>query len=166
MTKEDLLKKLKEIFTYDQISGNFTHNFSRGLRKAGDVVGTINKGGYLQFQISGKIYLAHRLAWLYMTGDWPEGMIDHKDLDRKNNSWSNLRDVPRKVNARNGAIRKNNSSGFRGVSWNKQENKWYAYISVDGKLKSLGRFLHKEDAILARMTAEKKYGYWVDRVCD
>lgn len=87
---------------------------------------------------------------------------DKGDLDK----WTNLRDVTSSVNIRNQAKRKNNTSGKTGVAWNKREGKWHAYIYADGKCKTLGYFDYKEDAIFARMTAEKNLGFWVDKVCE
>lgn len=159
-------ERLKEIYSYDSESGLFTFNVKRGPMRVGDVAGTINKGGYIQINFDGKIYVAHRLAWLYVIGEWPDGWIDHKDTVRTNNRFDNLRVVTPTVSNRNRNMNKRNTSGTTGISWNKKESKWQAYICVDSRMINLGWFEHKEDAILARMTAEKKYGYWVDKVFD
>jgi len=101
-----------------------------------------------------------------MTGEWPCGDVDHKDTDRVNNKWNNLRDVTKSVNSRNKSQHKNNTSGSVGVSWHSKREKWVATIYVEGKQLHLGYFDFKEDAILARMTAEKENGYWLDKVWD
>lgn len=167
MTEEELALKLKEDYVYDPDSGLVTNARKRtGRGKAGDVVGTTNRGGYLVMTLNSKTQLIHRVAFLYMTGKWPTGFVDHRDTDRTNNRWSNLRDVDRNVNARNKSVQKNNSSGVVGVSWSSTASLWRADICVEGKQIWLGSFQHKEDAIFARTTAEKDYGYWVDKVWD
>lgn len=166
MTAEDLLKQSKEILSYSPHTGKFTYIQKRKRMDIGDTAGSLNKAGYIQLNLFGKVYAAHRIAFLFMTGQWPIGVIDHKDLDKTNNKWTNLRDVTSSVNIRNQAKRKNNTSGKTGVAWNKREGKWHAYIYADGKCKTLGYFDYKEDAIFARMTAEKNLGFWVDKVCE
>ena len=158
------VERLKELYSYNDQTGIFVLNVSRGPRKAGTEAGTLNKRGYLQIQIDGKFYLSHRLAWLYMTGCWPTSHIDHKDRDRLNNRFSNLRVVTQTTNNRNKKKDRRNSSGFTGVSWSKRDKKWYAYISVESKMISLGSYESIEDAVLARKNAEDEYGYSLDRV--
>lgn len=159
-------ERLKELYTYEPDNGVFIFNKTRGPMKQGSVAGSLNKHGYLQMHIDGKIYLVHRMVWLYMTGEVPEMWIDHIDTVKTNNVWTNLRLVTPSVSNRNRNKSKRNSSGTVGVSWDKSIGKWYAYICVDSQMIGLGRFDYKEDAILARMTAEKKYNYWVDKAVD
>lgn len=166
MVDTELQEKLKEILEYNPETGDFIYKVRRGYMLIGEVAGSVNSNGYRQIQFEGKSCRAHRLAFLYMTGAWPVGEVDHKDTDRLNNSWDNLRDVDPVINRRNKSIHRNNTSGIVGVSWNKSDNRWRAYIGVDGKIINIGQFIHKEDAIFARMTAEKDYGYWVDKVWD
>lgn len=166
MLELELQSKLKEILEYSPETGEFTYIVRRGYMTAGEVAGSVNGHGYKQIKFEGKLQQSHRLAFLYMTGAWPVGEVDHKDTDRLNNKWDNLRDVGIVVNRRNKSKHKNNTSGVIGVSWNKVSGTWQAHIGVDGKLIGLGNFVHKEDAILARMTAEKEYGYWLDKVWD
>lgn len=96
---------------------------------AGKKVGGIHNGktGYqfIQVVLNNKHYKAHRLAWLYMTGETPPSQIDHIDHDGTNNRWANLRDGS-EINPRNRSMRRNNKSGVTGVSWNRQCNKWVA----------------------------------------
>lgn len=160
------VERLKELYTYDSLTGLFTFNVRLGPMKVGDVAGAIATGGYIQISIDGKKYPAHRLVWLYMTGEWPDDLIDHKDTVRTNNRFNNLRVVTSSVSNRNRGLDKRNKSGVTGVAWDKSTSKWYAYICVESQMINLGKFEYKEDAILARMTAEKKYNYWVDRAFD
>lgn len=159
-------ERLKEVYNYDPESGLFTFKIKRGPMEVGSLAGTVNKGGYIQMSFDGKLYVAHRLAWLYMTGSWPDGWVDHRDTIRTNNRFDNLRVVTPTVSNRNRNMNKRNTSGTTGISWNKKQSKWQAHICVDSKMINLGSFEYKEDAIFARMTAEKKYGYWVDKVFD
>lgn len=82
---------------------------------------------------------------------------DHADRNTFNNLKSNLRKANRTENARNYSKQKNNTSGFSGVSWDKQHSKWVANITIEKKRKKIGRFANKEDAIVARLQAEKEY---------
>lgn len=105
----------------------------------------------------GKNYLAHRVAWAWMTGEWPENMIDHEDQDSLNNRWNNLRDVDNSVNQRNTTRRKDNSSGVTGVSWHC--GTWLVRISTeDGQIR-VGRSKCLEEATKMRRDAEREYGY-------
>ena len=86
------LNYLRSILTYDPETGIFTNRVQRGLRgDIGKPTGSYDKDGYVILQINGKKYKAHRVAWLWMTGEWPEHEIDHKDGQPWNNVWLNLR---------------------------------------------------------------------------
>ena len=112
-----------------------------------------------QIRINGRNYLSSRLAFLYMTGRWPEQLIDHIDVNPLNNRWANLREADKRANAMNTRPPKNNTSGHKGVSWSKNKRKWEAYIKVDQKRLNLGRYKDKEDAIRAyRNAATKHFG--------
>jgi len=152
---------VRELFHYSVITGRFTRITPRKGRGGhiGAVAGTLSHG-YTVINIDGFPRAAHRLAWLYVTGGYPPQGIDHIDRNRHNNSWHNLRLASPAVNARNLPKRKDNSSGQVGVYLDKRRGTWYARISLNsGELKSLGSYKTKEDAIAARKSAEKKYGY-------
>ncbi len=97
-----------------------------------------------------------------MTGAMPCDEIDHIDHDRCNNRWENLREVTHRENSMNTSMRSDNTSGAMGVSFAKREQKYNAYIHVDGKRKSLGYFEDINDAIAARVAAEVEFGYHVN----
>jgi len=118
----------------------------------------INGSGYRWGRVLGKNYLGHRIIWFMAYGYWPN-QIDHIDGDRANNSLHNLRDVTNQINSMNIKIPSSNTSGHIGVCWDKSRNKWLAHITVDKKLKNLGRFINKEDAVKVRKEAEEKYGF-------
>jgi len=128
--------------------------------KVGAPAGCLNKStGYLEIKINGTKYKAHRLAYLYYHGHWPENDIDHINGIKTDNREENLRDVSHYENMRNQVLRKNNNSGVTGVSWHKASGKWRVYINTEYKIKHLGYYDKLEDAIKARKEAEIKYRY-------
>jgi len=114
---------------------------------------------YLRCAIFGRFYRVHRIIWMWMTGDWPAHEIDHKNHDRADNRWCNLRAVTGAENKKNRPRQKNNSSGTPGVFWASREQKWVAAIKVSGKRRHLGYFTDKSIAISKRKAAEIKYGF-------
>lgn len=152
-------KILKELVNYNPDTGAFKWMQAAMLisgRSKGP--GRIDTHGYLQISVNGKRHLAHRLAWLYVYGEWPN-QIDHINGDRLDNRIPNLRDVNSLENAKNQKKYKNNKSGVIGVGWNKRACKWRARITVDGYTKELGSFSKKEDAKKARSKAEKELNF-------
>jgi len=110
--------------------------------------------------VGGRRYLAHRLAWLYATGDWPVGEIDHINQDRRDNRLANLRPVERIHNSWNRGIQRNNKSGHLGVFWCSQKSKWQATIMERRKTRHLGYFSDAAEAgdayLLAKATRDSK----------
>ena len=156
ITKDQLLP----ILSYNKDSGNFTWLANRGRNaKAGAKAGSIDAKGYVCIKINGKSYKAHRLAFLFMTGEWPRNHVDHQDHNRSNNKWGNIIQATRVDNGRNTSLQVDNTSGFTGVVWKKGSNKWQAKITVMGKRIYLGCFLEFNDAVSARKEANKKYGF-------
>lgn len=114
------LERLKELFEYNSETGLFIRKISCGRQKAGVIAGTLMKDKkYVAIAIDGELYYAHRLAWLYMTGEWPKDLIDHIDIDGKNNKWVNLRETTNAQNLRNRKANKNNTTGVKGIHKNK-----------------------------------------------
>ena len=152
---------LKEHVHYDPDTGIFTRvKRSANAIQVGDVAGGLSKSnGYLVFHVLNKLWLAHRLAWLYSYGEWPEHQIDHINHNRTDNRLINLRAVTHQENAHNKSLLPKNTSGFNGVSWAKDRNKWRTQIEVFGKVIRLGSFEHIEDAIECRKKANVKYGF-------
>ena len=146
--------RLREAFHYDPDTGLFTWKISPRRAKKGDIAGC-NSHGYIVIGIDQKMYPAHRLAWLYMTGEWPSAQVDHIDLNRSNNSWNNLRAASHCENQRNKSTQKNNTSGHKSVCWHNRQRKWNAQIKVMGKTVYLGRFQSFEDAAFAYSSAAK-----------
>jgi hypothetical protein len=146
--------KLKEILYYDKKTGNFFWNVRKkyGL-KIGAIAGQKTVQGYIDIQIDKFKYKAHRLAWLYCYGKFPEKNIDHINKIRNDNSIKNLREANHSENGQNRKLNKSNTSGFRNVSYNKSLKKWYASIRLNNKIVYSGYFLSAEEASKA---VEKK----------
>lgn len=152
-------KYLKEILHYTPDTGEFIWKVRIARRvHIGDIAGCLSPRGYITIVISGKIYLAHRLAFLYMTGVMPE-QADHDNHIRNDNKWKNLNKATNTTNQRNQSLFKNNKSGCMGVCWSKASNKWVASIKVNGKRIYLGLHSELADAAKVRKTAEIKYGF-------
>ncbi|MEI7998669.1 MAG: HNH endonuclease [Candidatus Omnitrophota bacterium] len=139
-------EQLKEILHYDPETGSFTWAKSGRRIKIGKVAGGLEKGGYIRIRIFGKMYFAHRLAWLYMTGSFPPELIDHDNGNPSDNRFVNLREATRSENQANRGKTKANASGFKGVYWDKKAKKWKAQIGFESKTKYLGLFDTKEEA--------------------
>jgi len=156
MSKKKLTqKRLKEALHYDSDTGVFVWIVALARRiKTGDVAG-FPDCGYIKIGIDGEEYKAHRLAWLYVYGYFPENEIDHKDRIRCHNWIKNLREVSHKCNIRNTGNHKDNKSGVKGVCWAKHAKKWLATIGVDNKLKHLGIYKNFDNAVCARLAAEQ-----------
>lgn len=131
-------KRLREEVLYDQISGEFRW-VNLGRRKS-LVAGRIDKDGYRRIWIDRKECYAHQIAWTLMTGIWPRIDVDHKDGNRSNNAWCNLRLATRSQNVANAFVVSKNKSGYKGVHWSKVCGKWKAEITCQGKKIYLGIF--------------------------
>jgi len=148
---------LRTILDYSPETGIFTWRYRNdraknwNTRYAGTRAGQYSSG-YLTIQIDGKgAYTAGRLAWLYMTGKWPQYQVDHINRDRSDNRFCNLRAATNMENNWNrGPQRNNRSSGVRGVSYHSETGKWRARIVVRGNSYSLGLFATIEEAADAR----------------
>lgn len=153
-------KRLKELLHYDPETGIFTWRKYRSYNApTGSVAGTHNSNGYIVICIDRSREFAHRLVWLYMHGYIPECTIDHINRDRLDNRLENLREATRQCNARNIGLQQNNTSGIKGVTWDKSRIKWVAFIKVSGKHIPLGRYADKSDAAMRRWEAEKEHGF-------
>lgn len=111
--------------------------------------GHVDFKGYVAIIIDGKRFLAHRIVWKFQTGDEPVDQIDHKDGNRSNNRFENLRECSNGENIANSKIRIDNKSGVKGVSWDAARSKWVANISKDSVQHRLGRFETIEQAAAA-----------------
>lgn len=150
--------RLRKLLAYDPETGVFTNLVWRSSNApAGAVAGSPNCRGYQNIHIDGSRYLAHRLAWLYMTGEWPKDRIDHRDTDNTNNRWLNLREATQSQNVANAKKRFDNTSGYKGVGWSHSLQKWRAEIKVNHRRVHLGVFDQAEDAHVAYILASKHF---------
>lgn len=151
MTEALTLSNLKEKLNYDSSTGVFV------WIKANKVAGSIHtKNGHIKICLKGKFYQAHRLAWLYMTGYWPNGQIDHINGQKNDNSFANLRDVSLSENLQNQRkSHKDSKTGLLGVYFNRKNNRYYSSIWSNGKSISLGHFDEKFDAYSAYLEAKR-----------
>ena len=140
-------ERLKEVLHYDPETGIFTWvKPSSNRLKPGDLAGSIEPDGYRKIMVDNKNYKANRLAWLYMTGVFPEHEIDHRNTCRSDDSFFNLRHATHSQNAQNASIRTDNTSGIKGVFWHKYSASWVARLQSNGKQKCVGYFISKEEA--------------------
>lgn len=141
--------RLKALLYYDPVTGDFTNLTNRGSRALkGELAGSEQNYGYWWIYIEGRRYMAHRLAWFYMTGEWPSGDIDHINGAKGDNRFNNLRIVTRRENCLNRGVNINNYLQHKYIY--PKDNKYYVQVYKDGCRKYVGRFYTMEAAIKAR----------------
>lgn len=134
-------ERLKELLLYHPETGEFTRKICQ--RSMGDLslVGCKNSQGYVQISLDDTAYLGHRLAWLYIYGEFPLLGVDHKDRNKCNNRIDNLREATKQLNSFNSGVSQANSSGYRGVGYHKPSGKFRARIMINYKDIHLGMFI-------------------------
>lgn len=148
---------LRSMLHYDPETGVFTwlprrdRMGRRNTRFAGKVAGNTYrppkaKSEYVSICVLNWPFAAHRLAFLYMTGEWPLGQADHEDLNGLNNRWSNLRDATKAQNMSNTSAPKTNRTGFKGVCFDNGKSRFLAQIRHNGKSIFIGRYRTAEEA--------------------
>jgi hypothetical protein len=147
--------RLKEVLSYDPLTGGFHWRTAPSNRvHVGNAAGCPNNNGYLRIRIDGRLYLCHRLAWLYMTGVWPEHQVDHKHGVRDDNRWSELQAATPVQNQQNvRGPKANNKSGLLGVA--PHGSGWRAQIMTAGKRRLLGTFRTPQAAHQAYLVAKR-----------
>jgi len=139
------LEELKRLLIYNPETGEFINLIDRGRSRAGQVVGSYSGNGYISIKLNYERYYAHRLAWFYMTGEWPENEIDHINCITDDNRWCNLRQASRVENSYNSSIRSHNKTGYKGV-YKHKDGKYIAQIIVNRKKINLGSYVTPEEA--------------------
>jgi len=148
------VERLREVLDYDPSTGVFIWLISPAARApVGAVAGCPKPDGYRQIQVDGVNYRAHRLAWLWVHGVWPSGVLDHKDGYRDNNAINNLRPATLSQNGGNMRRHRDNVSGFKGACFEKRSRKWRGTIVINGKQRHLGLFATAEEAHAAYVRA-------------
>lgn len=158
MAKTDLTaERLRELLHYDPLTGVFTRKIRTSNRiNIGDVAGNIRKDGYRDIRVGGEKIKEHRVAWLYVYGEWPKFGIDHINGNPSDNRIANLRDIPQGENVKNvRQCRTDNAHGSLGVARN--GNNWRASIQVDKVRMYLGTFKTPELACAAYIEAKRKF---------
>ncbi|CAB4241039.1 HNH nuclease [uncultured Caudovirales phage] len=145
--------KLRKEVHYDPDTGVFTQiKKNPGIRQ-GATRGNVGPNGYLRTRLYGHDYYMHRLAWLYMTGEWPTE-VDHINRDKQDNRWCNLRDVQHSLNQLNHeTARLDNKVGLRGVT--KRWHRYRATVTIDGTTYSAGCYDTAEEAHAAYIAAKQ-----------
>ena len=159
MMPESFREQAMAVLRYDPESGHFYWRIPRGPRTSGAIAGT-EKDGYVQINVLRRICKAHRLAWLFVTGEWPPKgfVIDHVNRVRSDNRWSNLRLADPSQNGMNSGIRSDNSTGVTGVYRHSPDNDWWqAKVCLGGKTRHVGTFRTKEEATAARVAAANEF---------
>ena len=154
-------ERLKELLHYNPDTGIFIWiglNARARRIKIGDVAGCVLRNR-IRIRTHGKAHYAHRLAWLYVNGEWPNGEIDHINHDPQDNRIDNLRVVNHQTNGKNQKFSISNTSGATGIYWYKRGKKWQASIRVNGGNIHLGYFVNYDDAVAVRKNAEISYGF-------
>lgn len=153
---ENLYEECHRRFYYSD--GELIRKITTSSRaKKGSSPTHINNSGYLMVCVNAKQYLVHRIIYLMHHGTLPD-MIDHIDRNKLNNRIENLREADKEVNSWNRDLQRNNTSGYRGVSWSKVSEKWHSYIKIKGKRIHLGLFDDKEEAHIKYEEARIKFG--------
>jgi hypothetical protein len=143
--------RLKEILHYDQDTGIFTWKVNKArTARSGGIAGTPNTFGHITICVDKNRIVAHRLAWLYVFGEFPISSLDHINRNPADNRIENLRIVSQSENNLNQGRRKDNTSGHRGIRWNYRYGKYVSRIKKDGKEYHLGLFENLQDAVDAR----------------
>jgi len=150
-------KRLRELLHYNPQTGIFVWLDKQRAKKS--TAGRLRAGGYVDIKVDYISYSGHALAWLYVTGKWPHQQIDHIDTVKFHNWWSNLRLATPSQQQANTKLRPNNTSGYKGVYWSKQAQRWMARVKKNGKFVHQSRHTSPEAAHAAYVrAAEEAFG--------
>lgn len=157
------IEKVVAALIYESLSGHLIWKFrpemspSWNARFSGKRAGTTRCGDYVWVGLHGRRFPAHRIAWAIVTGSWPAGEVDHRNLIRSDNRWFNLRLSDHSQNCSNKPYQSNNKSGFKGVCFCRLTQKWMAQINYAGKHVYLGRANTPEGAYAMYVAAAQKH---------
>lgn len=153
-------ERLREVLDYDAETGIFRWKAScSNQKRVGDIAGSVSKSGYRQIRVERRLYLAHRLAWLYVTGHWPDGDVDHKNMIPGDDWFENLRNATNSQNQQNQRkAHTHNKTGLLGVQ--QRGRRFVAQITVNGVQRYLGLFPTPETAHAAYLEAKRRLHPW------
>lgn len=150
--------RLREVLRYEPDTGLFWWIERAPGRVLSRPAGTLARSNwYWIITIDYEQLCAHRLAWLYMTGAWPEHEVDHRNLVKNDNRWENLRAATHKQNSENSPVRKHSRTQIKGVHWDLSRGNWQAYLCHNYKKVHLGRYDDLLSAVAARKRGEHTY---------
>jgi len=156
MADQDITKEILN-FLFEYKDGDLYWKFSLSCKSPkGTIAGCIKHDRYRRIGINKKPYLAHRLIFMMHHGYLPE-VVDHIDGNRLNNRIENLREATQSQNCQNQKIQKNNTSGYKNVTWNKRKRKWRVALKANKKHIEIGYFKDLELAGLVAQEARNKY---------
>ena len=156
MADQHLTKEILN-FLFDYKDGQLIWKFTLGSKSPkGSVAGSLRHDGYIKVGISGKNYLIHRLIFMWHHGYFPQ-IVDHIDGNNKNNRIENLRPATNAENCQNQKLPKDNTSGYKNVSWNKLKRRWVVSLRINKTIKNFGYFKDLELAELVAQEARTKY---------
>lgn len=152
--------ELRRLLSYNPDTGIFRWRVQMSNRApTGSIAGSVATNGYRYISINRRKYTAHRLAWLYVRGEWPRAHVDHRHGARDDNRFEELREATVSQNLANRGAQRNNKCGSKGVHWNSEREKWVAQIHHFGQTTALGRFDTKHEAETAyAKAADKLFG--------
>lgn len=149
------VEELRRILSYDPETGICRWRVDRGKKvKAGAVAGTKNALGYYMIGVGGRRYYTHRVAYALMTGEWPQHLVDHIDMNPGNNRWANIRHATKAENMQNRGMQRDNTTGAKGV-WLHDDGKYRAEIIAYGVKRRLGSYATVAEASAAYEAAAK-----------
>lgn len=149
-------EEVREMFDYDPITGILSWKKTGKGRKR-TVAGCLDGKGHYTIHLRPRSYQLHRIIWLWQTGEWPNGTVDHKNRIGTDNRWCNLRVANQTQQNANQTVRRTNTSGYKGVFWHKECKRYAAVIHVKGKKLWLGLHDTPEVAAAAYLEAAKKH---------
>ena len=139
-------ERLKKLLHYDPETGIWTWLQWRSQMPPGSRAGTRRTDGRWIINVQGRRYLCSRLAFFYMTGEWPAVLVDHINRDGGDDRWCNLRSATFSQNSSNKKMRSNNTTGYIGVQWSEERQKWVVYVNQQ----YVGRYTNLDEAVKAR----------------
>lgn len=153
-------ERIRDVFDYDENLGKLIRKVRMGHEYPGIVEGTKQKSRTVVTKVDGKRVVVSRVIWQLIHGDFDETLVvDHINGDWTDNRLSNLRLVPQYINGRNLKNKSNNTSGYPGVYWKRDKNKWCVEVWVLGKKHFFGHFSDFESAKRRRIEVQKQFGY-------